>query len=299
MSFLACLVRTRGLRFSQVFSRSKQPAFHRANLTVSSTLKNEEWGVKLDYNIFKTTRDDSLSKLLNSPTRFQSIKEREDRSEIPVEAVLAHMKGKYFIHHRGCHLLKTADDQAILYQFLHHLRPATIIELGIFSGGNAVWMSDMLKLMEIDCHIYGMDIDLSLIEDRVKEIKPNNITFLQGNSNKIEETFTEEFLKGLPRPLIVIEDTHVNTLGILEHFVKYMETGDYFMVEDTSPILPGPLGPISPTSQREYTPIGYDQLDCVKKFLTKYEKEFAVDSFFIDFFGYNGTWNWHGFIRRM
>ena len=272
-----------------------------ASVTVCSALKNEEsWGKTVDYKGFKKARNDGLNELLNSPKRFQSIKEREDRSDIPVEAIQAHMQGKYFMHHRGCWMLKTADDQAILKELLYHIRPATIIELGVFTGGNAVWMSDMLKLMEIDCHIYGMDIELSLIEDGIRKIKPDNVTFLQGDSTKIEETFPEKFIKGLPRPLIVIEDTHINTLGILEYFVKFMEKGDYFMVEDTSPILPARLGPVqSPKSEREYSPISKYKLDCVKKFLTKYEKEFAVDSFFTDFFGYNGTWNWHGFIRQM
>ena len=34
----------------------------------------------------------------------------------------------------------------------------------------------------------------------------------------------------------------------------------------------------------------------LKSFLTDYSQYYSVDSFYTDFFGYNGTWNWHGFL---
>ena len=141
-----------------------------------------------------------------------------------------------------------------------------------------------------------MDIDLSIIEDRVKEIKPENVTFLQGDSNKIADTFSAQFLKGLARPWIVIDDAHENTSGVLEYFAGHLETGDYFVVEDTHPRLPAQLG-AERIFKYKYQPSGTTLLEVVKNFLTKHNKEFAVDSYFTDFFGYNGTWNWHGFIR--
>ena len=255
------------------------------------------WGVEVDYAGFPRKKEELRQSLLNAPNRFQPISEREDRSDITFETVKAHMMGKYFIHHRGCMLIKTADDQAILKELLAHVRPATVIELGAFTGGNAVWMSDTMQLEGITSSVYSMDINLDIIEDRVKEIKPDNVTFMQGDCNKISETFTPEFLSNLPHPWIVIDDAHENTYGVLEHFSKSMQTGDYFMVEDTNPQLPAHLG--AGHWHPEYVPCGDGLLQAVKTFLTKYKEEFAVDSYFTDFFGYNGTWNWHGFIRRM
>ena len=266
-----------------------------------AAVDNSEWGEKIDYRSFPKARDERMKKLLKSPTRFQSIKTREDRSDMPLEAIKAHMKGKYFIQHRNCQMLKTADDMSIIKELLSHVRPATIIEIGTFTGGSAVWMADMLKLEDIRCEIYSMDIDPSLIEDSVQKIKPNNVQFIQGNSKKIQDTFPNESIIPLPRPLIVFEDSHVNTLGVLEHFMKHMRTGDYFVVEDTSPILPqSQIG--YPNFQPEHkvpSSAGNFLLHSVKEFLAKYDGKVAVDSFFTDFYGYNGTWNWHGFIRRM
>ena len=123
------------------------------------------------------------------------------------------------------------------------------------------------------------------------------MTFLQGDSNKIAETFPADFLKGLPHPWVIIEDSHVNVSGILEHFFVYMQTGDYFLVEDAIPEAPSAFGYGLLTW--DYEPLGTKLLEAVKCFLTKHEKECAVDSYFTDFFGYNGTFNWHGYIRRM
>ena len=256
------------------------------------------WGVEVDYAGFPKKKEQVQESLLNSSGRFQAISEREDRSDIPIEADKAFMMGKYFIHHRGCMVMKTANDQAILKELLALLRPSTVIELGTFTGGNAVWMADTMKLEGAACSIYSMDIDTSIIEEKVRRIKPENVTFLQGDSNKIAETFTNDLLKTFPHPWLVIDDAHENTLGVLEHFAGHMVTGDYFLVEDTHPLLPSHLG-AGRIVQAEYKEAGTTLLDAVRTFLTKHKKDFAVDSYFTDFFGYNGTWNWNGFIRRM
>jgi len=158
-------------------------------------------------------------------------------------------------------------------------------------------MADMLRLIEMDSSIYSMDVDLSVLEDRVKEIKPDNVTFLEGDSHKIEKTFHSDFLHGLPHPWLVIEDSHENVYGILEVFHQFMKSGDYFIVEDTNPLLPMHLsaGRIHP----EYKIGGNELLETLKQFLTEHCDDYKVDSFFTDLFGYNGTWNWHGYIRKM
>ena len=87
-----------------------------------------------------------------------------------------------------------------------------------------------------------MDIELSNMEERVKEIKPSNVHFFEGNSYEIEKTFTSEMLQSLPHPWVVIEDAHTNINGIMNHFGSYMKTGDYFIIEDVHPNLPRDIG---------------------------------------------------------
>ena len=259
----------------------------------------EIWGEGTDdYASFGPKLAEVTEKYLTSSSRFQKITAREDKSDLSIEAIKGQARGKHFIRHRGIPAIKSADDMIIFQQLLWDQRPATVIELGTFLGGSAVWLADMLRLMEIPSHVYSMDIDPSLILDRAKEIKPENLTFLQGDSNHIEKTFTNQFLQDLPRPWLVIEDAHTNVYGVLKYFHDYMQAGDYFIIEDQNPDLPLHFGydRIFPCT---YKRAGDVKLKVLKSFLTEYSQYYSVDSFYTDFFGYNGTWNWHGYIRRM
>ena len=142
--------------------------------------------------------------------------------------------------------------------------------------------------MEINTTIYSMDIDQSYIEERVKEIQPANVHFIHGASYEIEKTFTPEMLKTLPRPLLVIEDAHTSIYDVLEYFDTFMQTGDYFIVEDLNPALPCSLG-FAGVCKDEYEPTGPAGLEILKRFLNDYADKYSVDSYFTDFFGYNGT----------
>ncbi len=267
---------------------------------MSSSSHNNVWGLEDEYASFPKRKEEVRQSLLKNPRRFQAISEREDRSDMPAEADLAFTMGRYFILHRGCIVMKSPTDMIVLKELFAQVKPATVIELGTFTGGSAVWMADMLRLEEVKCSIYTMDIDPTIREERVKEINPENIYFLQGDSFKIAETFTSDLLKTFPHPWVVIDDAHANVPGVLEHFAGHMKTGDYFVVEDTNPNVPEKLelggGRIVVSDLK---PIGKVKLDQLRAFFTKHEKEFAVDSYFTDFFGYNGTWNWNGYIRRM
>ena len=266
--------------------------------TTTTTSHDEIWGKgSNDYSAFVKKREKVLDSLLNGPDRFQRISERKDRCDMPVESFKAQTMGRYFITHRGCQLMKNGDDLVLLQLLLWYLRPATVIELGTFTGGSAVWYADMMRMMGIESQVYSMDITHSNIEDRVKEIKPDNVTFLLGDSNAIEKTFTKEFLNDLPHPWLICEDSHTNVYGLMEYFNQFMKTNDYFVVEDSSPIIPCTLG--TGRVHLDYEVAGTRLLDVLKKFLSDYEDSFAVDSFYTDLFGYNGTWNWHGFIRKM
>ncbi len=263
-----------------------------------SSSHQELWGDCGEYKQYLVDRKIALNKRLTDPNRFQKLADREDRSDLPVEAIVAQCKGKYFIHHRGCSIMKTADDMIIFNELLAHLKPATVIELGVCSGGSAVWIADMLKLMDVQSTVYSMDIDLSNIEECVKEIQPSNVHFLQGDSYEIEKTFTTEMIQSLPHPWLVIEDAHTNICGIMNYFGRYMNTGDYFVIEDLNPNLPCTIG-YAAIYDASFVPAGPEALKDLKAFLNEHVDEFAVDSFYTDFFGYNGTWNMHGYIRKM
>ena len=251
-----------------------------------------------DYRTVKNTILGVVDGIKSSHSRFQKISEREDKCDMDTETMKIRCGGKYSCNHKGCLILKWPEDMTTFQQLFWDVKPASIIELGSFNGGSALWMADVLRMLEIECSIHSMDIDLSLISDVAKDLKPKNVTFLQGDSNKLGETFTEEFLKNLPRPLVVIEDAHVNLYGVMEFFHPYMSIGDYFIIEDLSPEAPDSSG-YGLLESIPYKRIGSGDITTVKKFLSDYADCYSVDSFYTDLFGYNGVWNWHGYIRKM
>jgi len=86
-----------------------------------------------------------------------------------------------------------------------------------------------------------------------------------------------------------VQEAHLNN--------KYMKPGDYFIVDDTTPYTPTATGVGKIHSN--YEGWGSEKLTRLRKFLSEHNKYYAVDSFFTDYFGYNGTSNWNGYIRRM
>lgn len=250
------------------------------------------------YRSLRSTMDAKLKSRLNRQQRFQSIREREDRCDMPVEMCKANSVGRYMTIYRGCNLICSPEDYVLYHQLLWYVRPHTLIELGTCEGGSAVWFADQLKLLNIPGHVYSMDIDSSLLSEAVKKLNPDNVTFLQGDCNEIEKTFTPELLTKLPHPWVVIDDSHVNLDGTLSYFHQYLKEGDYLVVEDTNPYIPLNVAPIA--SVLDSCPLlGPEKLEALKAFLHKYDEYYAVDSFLTDFFGYNCSWMWHGFVRRM
>ena len=95
-----------------------------------------------NYNKRVNFQDRSLQSKLQSPRRFQRISEREDRSDWPTEAHKVQNEGRWCTLYRGCKLIKSPEDYVIYHQLLWHVKPQTVIELGTYTGGMAVWLAD-------------------------------------------------------------------------------------------------------------------------------------------------------------
>lgn len=160
---------------------------------------------------------------------------------------------------RGLPLFKSVFDFALYPMLLWEVRPATVIELGSGTGASAVWLGDLLRMFGIDGHVYSVDLD-------TPDVQAENVSFIGGDCRRIERIFTPEALSQLPHPWVVIEDVHVNTLGVLLHFAASVCPGDLLIVEDS----------------------------CAKwADLERFEREtggmFKVDTRYTDFFGRNMT----------
>jgi cephalosporin hydroxylase len=92
------------------------------------------------------------------------------------------------------------------------------------------------------------------------------VTFLQGDCHAIETALPAERLAALPHPWLAIEDAHENVVGVVRHLDRFMEPGDYLLVED------------SEMKTAELEALFADP-----------DFAFRVDSRYTDFFGRNAT----------
>jgi cephalosporin hydroxylase len=132
-------------------------------------------------------------------------------------------------------------------------------------------MADLLESMEIDGHIYSFDINIDQIE-----VSHPKVSFAPCDSNDLS-TFPEKLFSTLPHPWLVIEDAHQNVYELLTFIDKYMQSGDYLLVEDT-------------LDWRKYRKM--------QKFVRNTSGNYQVDTRYTDMYGYNVTWNINGYLRR-
>ncbi|MEZ6095240.1 MAG: CmcI family methyltransferase [Pirellulaceae bacterium] len=250
-----------------------------------------------DYHAVKKTAEEAMNRGVwesRFDPRFEKFLAREMRCELSRDSIDAMSRGKNFMHYRGIPMAKDPLDKVIYEMLFFEIQPKTIIELGAYTGASALWMADAMSTYGVDTQIISVDIDLSLVDARAKN--GGRIEFREGDCNRIEALFPAEELKSLEHPLILVDDAHVNLPQVYEYFHKEVfETGDYLIVEDTNPHIPGTFG----DSADEVMDWGDWKHKEIKSFFNEHDAEYQVDRYYTDFFGYNATWNWNGFIRRM
>ena len=134
----------------------------------SSTPTDGESDALEEYRTLQATTRAELECRMKHKYRFQQIREREDRCDMPTEMCIVNSRGRYLLTYRGCPIIKSPEDFPIYHLLFGHLKPRSVIEIGTYAGGNAIWIADQLKLLDIPAHIYSMDIDPCLIDEQSK-----------------------------------------------------------------------------------------------------------------------------------
>jgi cephalosporin hydroxylase len=229
-----------------------------------------------------------------SSDRFQSILSREDRSELPPEVwgQLA-VKHAYKSSWRGLLLNKGPFELATYPMLIDELRPLTIIEFGALNGGSAVWMADFSAALGLIPKIISIDLDLSLLDESARS--DARIEFVEGDANAVDQFLTPEVLANCLHPWLIIEDCHVNTIGILNHLdTKGLQPGDYVIVEDTNQDAWDAWRLEWMSEDRVLR--GKAKLIDLRAWLINHPN-YLIDSFYQDFYGYNVAKNWNSILK--
>lgn len=204
---------------------------------------------------------------------------------IPYELLMKIQQGTMAYRHRGLPLLKNPFDLALYPMLLARTRPRTLIEIGSYGGGSAIWFADQGRLLDLDLRVYSIDLKMPAgIEDP-------RVTFLEGDAEQLGRVLTSAFLEAIERPLLVVEDSsHLapTTTAVLDFFDPHLRSGEYIVVED------GIL-----TDMRVADSYAGGPLRAIEAFLGRTAGRYEVDRELCDYFGHNVTWNVDGYLRRL
>ncbi|HTL13345.1 MAG TPA: CmcI family methyltransferase, partial [Bdellovibrionota bacterium] len=170
------------------------------------------------------------------------------------------------------HNIKDPFEITLYPLLLWELKPKTVIEIGSFRGGSALWMADQLQAMGIDSQVYSFDYKPELVQ-----AQHELVTFSYADCND-PQTLDAEKLLALPRPWLVIEDAHVNVEKVLGFLDRLLKPGDYLVVEDVT-----------------WWRGKYRQF---KRFMEGPGRAYSVDTKYTDMFGYNATFNSNAYLRK-
>ena len=175
---------------------------------------------------------------------------------------------------QGLVLMKDPLTLSIYQQLIQDLKPKTIIEFGSLEGGSAQWMSDINRAVKNDCIIYTYDIDTVPIK-----CYNTDIVVTQLDVNDIQQYVNDNLiaLKHLPRPILVIEDCHANVFELCKEVDRFLESGDYLIIEDT---------------------LDENKYQDLHTFMQS-NNNYLVDRYYCDFWGLNNSWNVNSFLKKV
>jgi cephalosporin hydroxylase len=164
-------------------------------------------------------------------------------------------------------------------------RPKTVIEIGAYLGTSALWFADMMRTNETPGRVISVDI----LPPSPPFNRPD-ISFIEGDVYNLGSALSDELLRTIERPLLVIEDSvHKpdSTLAALRFFDRFLHPDEYIVVED---------GFVTDLGIAHHHAGGPGP--GIAQFLAECDGRYEIDCNFCDRYGHNFTGNPNGYLRR-
>ena len=206
----------------------------------------------------------------------------EDNLNSPLADTLNIMQtrilGETFYH--GIKTYKNPLDLWIYQEIIFETKPDVILEIGNFQGGTTLALAHICDSNDHG-RIIGVDISHKNIPIKVK-LHPR-ITLIEGDACQSNHAIRKHIHP--KKRVMVIEDsshTFENTLNVLRTFSDLVQSGDYFIIEDSICHHGLDAGP---------NPGPYKAIEAFLNQNTDFEMDRRRESFLI-------TWNPKGYLRR-
>jgi cephalosporin hydroxylase len=158
----------------------------------------------------------------------------------------AGLKTKYIYNFSwlGRPIIQTPQDIVALQEIIFKTKPDVIIDIGIARGGSIVFFASMLELNALygsneDAKVLGIEIDLRSHNRNAIKDSPlsKRIEVIDGSSLSPEViTQVASFIKNKKNVMVCLDSlhTHAHVLAELEVYSKFVTSGAYCIVFDTS-----------------------------------------------------------------
>lgn len=211
--------------------------------------------------------------------------EQEPHTDLPYDLLMKIQQGTLAYRYRGLPLLKNPFDLALYPLLLERAKPKTLIEVGSYAGGSALWFADQAALLGLVMNVFSIDLSVPTAAAHP------SVTFLLGDARDLGAVLTPPFMERIERPLLVVEDSsHLadTTAAVLDFFDRWLHPGEYLVIED------GILSDMRVADQYQGGP-----LTAIHRFLERTPGRYEIDRTLCDNFGKNVTWNVDGYLRRV
>jgi cephalosporin hydroxylase len=183
--------------------------------------------------------------------------------------------------YRGIKTVKCPFDYILYQMIICSLKPDLVIEIGTAFGGAALYMADLMNIIN---HGIVHTIDIIKYTTPIIEQHSRIKLFTNGWSG-----YNLNNAKDFSNILIIEDGSHMyeDCIGAINKFSSLVSKGSYLIVEDS--IISAVGGD---------TPFNGGPLRAIKEFL-EINNNFEIDRSYCDFFGKNATFNVNGYLKRI
>lgn len=245
----------------------------------------------------------------DSQERFVRLADREEDTDMSIDTLEAIYIGQARSSWKTVPLGKSAFDWQMYASLIEELQPRTIIDIGSWAGGSALFFADFGEMLAAENFqtVVSLDITLKSVRDRARQHP--KIQFHECSTDRFQELFTDDFAAALHHPWLVSEDAHYHFDAVMERLHVLLQPGDYLVVEDTSTQMHDWFEENNESKEEKsdakklQTAEAIRQLrnkkEVLRSYCSEHAEKYRCDTKYVDMFGYNVGKHWNSVLKRI